>query len=76
MAIVIITDHEMSGFRQVCHKSGACDLVKNPGCTRNFQTCSQFSSLALSYQIAGQLFSGKLGILYARNLSAQNRLLM
>jgi hypothetical protein len=28
MAIMIITDHEMSGLRQMCHKSGACDLVK------------------------------------------------
>ena len=28
MAIVIITAHEMPGLRQICHKSGACDVIK------------------------------------------------
>lgn len=28
MAIVIITAHEMPGLRQICHRSGACDVIK------------------------------------------------
>lgn len=28
IAIVIITAHEMPGLRQICHSSGACDLVR------------------------------------------------
>jgi DNA-binding NarL/FixJ family response regulator len=28
VAVVIITAHEMPGLRQICHTSGACDLVR------------------------------------------------
>src|SRR5689334_18121776 len=28
VAVVIITGHEISGLRQICHKNGACDCVR------------------------------------------------